>query len=133
MSDLYHYVGGDLSQSATGDLLKVEGSTQGQQRVLRRLLSNPALLDSNGNVLVSGDYIFHPDYGAGLPRMVGDTVNIPKIRGVIRGQMLLEAAVAKNPEPAITVTEIPGGVAVSIQYVDAQTRGTVVLGFEVNR
>ena len=78
MSDLNHFYGGDLSLSATGDILKVDGSTQGQQRVLRRLLTNPALMDSSGKVTVVGDYIWHPTYGAGLPRMVGDTVDIPK-------------------------------------------------------
>jgi len=95
MSDLNHFYGGDLSLSATGDILKVDGSTQGQQRVLRRLLTNPALMDSSGKVTVVGDYIWHPTYGAGLPRMVGDTVDIPKITGVIRGQLLLEACVAR--------------------------------------
>jgi hypothetical protein len=133
MSDLNHYFGSDLALSATGDLLKVDGTTQGQQRVLRRLLTNPALLDANGNVTVQGDYIFHPSYGAGLPRMVGDTVNIPKIMGVIRGQILLEAAVARNPEPIIKVTEIQGGVSVYIHYNDAQTGKPVALSFDVNR
>lgn len=133
MSDLYHYFGGDLAQSATGDLLKVDGTTMGQQRVLRRLLSNPALKDANGNVTVSGDYIFHPEYGAGLPRMVGDTVDIPKIKGVIRGQMLLESVVSQNPEPVVNVEEIPSGVSVYIQYNDKQTKKTAVLSFEVNR
>jgi len=133
MSDLHHYFGGDLTLSATGDLLKVDGTTQGQQRVLRRLLTNPAAFDSNGNVTVSGDYIFHPNYGAGLPRMVGDTVNIAKIKGVIRGQILLEASVARNPEPIITVTEIQGGVSVYIHYNDAQTGKPVALSFDVNR
>ena len=30
--------------------MKVDGTTQGQQRVLRRLLTNPAAFDKNGNV-----------------------------------------------------------------------------------
>lgn len=133
MSDLNHTFGGDLAQSATGDLLKVDGSNQGMQRVLRRLLTNPAALDSNGNVTAPGDYIFHPTYGAGLPRMVGDTVNLAKIRGAIRGQILLEACVSRNPEAIIKVTEIQGGVSVYIHYNDAQTGKPVALAFDVNR
>ncbi|PUA19573.1 phage tail protein [Glaciimonas sp. PCH181] len=133
MSDLNHYIGGDLSLSATGDFLKVDGTIQGQQRVLRRLLTNPATLDSNGNVIVPADYIFHPAYGAGLPRMVGDTLNIPKIRALIRGQIFLEACVSKNPEPIITVTAIQGGVSVYIHYNDAITGKPVALAFDVNR
>lgn len=133
MSDLNHYFGGDVSQSATGDLLKVDGTTQGVQRVLRRLLTNPALLDASGNVIAAGDYIFHPDYGAGLPRMVGDTVDVAKIKGAIKGQILLEQAVARNPAPTIDVMEITGGVSVSIRYNDAQTGAPAALDFDVNR
>lgn len=133
MSDLYHYFGSDLSLSPTGDLLPVDGSTQGSQRVLRRLLTNPAQKDASGNVTAPGDYIFHPDYGAGLPRMVGDAVNIAKIKGVIRGQILLEASVARNPDPVITVSEIQGGVSVYIHYNDAQTGKPVALAFNVNK
>lgn len=133
MSDLNHTFGGDLALSTTGDIAKVDGSAMGIQRILRRLLTNPALLDSSGNVSAPGDYIFHPNYGAGLPRMVGDTVNLAKIRGAIRGQILLESCVARNPEAIIKVTEIPGGVSVYIHYNDAQTSKPVALAFDVNR
>lgn len=133
MSDLSHYFGGDLSQSSTGDLLKVDGTEEGVQRVLRRLLTNPALIDADGNTLIQGDYIFHPDYGAGLPRMVGDTVDIPKIKGRIQGQMFLEACVARSPAPIITVTEIQGGVSVDIRYNDAQAGAPAALAFDVTK
>jgi len=133
MSDLNHYFGGDLSQSATGDLLKIDGTTQGVQRLLRRLLTNPALTDSSGNVIAAADYIFHPEYGAGLARMVGDVVDIAKIKGAIRGQMLLESVVARTPAPVINVVEIQGGVSVSVRYNDALTDTPVALDFDVNR
>lgn len=133
MSDLNHFYGNDLTLSPTGDFSQVTGTNQGLQRVLRRLLTNPAVVDSNGNVQVAGDYIFHPDYGAGLPRMVGDVVNIPKIRAIIRGQMFLEACVSRNPEPIITVTAIQGGVSVYIHYNDALINKPVALSFDVNR
>ena len=54
MSDISHQWGSDLSIGPTGDFALVSGAILGQQRVLRRLLTNP------------GDYIWHPDYGAGL-------------------------------------------------------------------
>ncbi|PHV13716.1 phage tail protein [Janthinobacterium sp. BJB303] len=133
MSDLNHYFGGDLSQSSTGDLLKVDGTEEGVQRLLRRLLTNPALIDADGNTLIPGDYIFHPDYGAGLPRMIGDTVDIPKIKGRIQGQMFLEACVARSPAPVITVTEILGGVSVDIRYNDALTGAPAALAFDVTK
>lgn len=121
MNDLYHYLGNDLVTSATGDLLPVDGTAKGQQRVLRRLLTNP------------GDYIFHPTYGAGLPKMIGDTLDISKITALIRSQIFLEAAVAKTPEPQIKVSAIPNGVSCSIRYVDSVTKKQAALSFNVDR
>ena len=119
MIDLWHYYGGDLAQSATGDLLGVDGTVKGQQRILRRLLTNP------------GDYLWHPDYGAGLPAKVGDVFDAAKIRALIRGQILLEAAVARSPEPVIDVQQIPSGLSVNIQYNDAPSGARQTLSFNV--
>src|SRR5581483_995049 len=55
LNDVFHYWGNDVSLSNTQDLLLVSGTVMGQQRVLRRLLTNP------------GDYLFDPNYGGGLP------------------------------------------------------------------
>ncbi len=54
MYDLSHQWGDDLTVGPTGDMALVTGSVFGQQRVLRRLMTNP------------GDYIWQLDYGAGL-------------------------------------------------------------------
>ncbi len=121
MNDLYQYFGDDIGASATGDLLPVAGIERGQQRILRRLLTNP------------GDYIFHPEYGAGVPRLVGETVDIQKIRALIRGQVLLEDSVARMPEPEVIVKPIQGGVSCTIRYVDAVAKAPAVLSFNVNR
>ena len=59
--------------------------------------------------------------------------NIPKIKGLIRGQVLLEDAVARIPEPVIGVTAITNGVAVSIRYTDAPSGKPVALSFNVNK
>lgn len=123
LSDLYHYIGGDLSATASGDALPVDTTERGQQRILRRLLTNP------------GDYIFHPDYGAGLPQWIGRNADLGELRALIRGQIMLEDAVAKTPEPTITVVPVPnsagGGFAVSIAYVDAATGKPAALSFNV--
>jgi hypothetical protein len=121
MNDLHHYFGNDLSASITGDLQTVDGTTKGQQRVLRRLLTNP------------GDYLFHLQYGAGLGSMVGSVTDPAKIKALIAGQILLEDCVAKVPAPVIQVTAIPNGVAVNIQYTDSATKSAQVLSFDVNR
>ncbi|WP_028534226.1 hypothetical protein [Paludibacterium yongneupense] len=119
MIDLYHYVGSDLSKSPSGDLKPVTGLERGKQRVLRRLMTNP------------GDYIFHPDYGAGLGRKVGDIVNVKEWKALILGQMLLESCVAADPEPTVDVKVIEGGASVFIQYTDSGTGETAALSFDV--
>lgn len=133
MSDLYHYWGNDLSVSASGDLLGVDGTELGQQRVLRRLLTNPAAAGQNGAPGLPGDYLFHLDYGAGLPRHVGQVVDVSKIRALIRSQLFREDAVARLPAPEIDVISISGGVSISIRYNDAQTKKPVFLSFDVNQ
>lgn len=125
LADLDQYIGADLTPSATGDLQTSTDTLRGQQRVLRRLLTNP------------GDYIFHPDYGAGLPRYVGRTADVPKIKALVRGQMLLEDAVARNPAPIVDVTPIPsadgGGFAIAVRYTDAPSGQPVSLTFSVGK
>ncbi len=133
MYDLNHYVGSDLVLSDTGDLAVVTASDRGLQRVLRRLLTNPPQTDVSGKVVSTGDYLWHQDYGAGVPGHVGRNVDTPGIKALIRGQMLLEAAVAKSPDPVITVTPIDTGISVDVQYNDAVTGAQQFLSFDVNR
>lgn len=121
MNDLSHYIGSDLNLSITGGLQLVDGTMKGQQRVLRRLLTNP------------GEYMFHPNYGAGLGALVGSVSDVAKITALIRGQILLEQAVARVPAPEITVSAITNGVSVYIRYTDAVSRAAQVLSFNVNR
>ena len=124
MNDVFHIWETDLTTSATGDLAFVSGSTLGQQRVLRRLLTNP------------GDYIWHTDYGAGLGGFVGTPANETHITATIRSQIFREAAVARTPEPAIDVQVSPAGalstVYVNIQYTDSLSGETQMLTFSVS-
>jgi hypothetical protein len=116
MADVSHVVGFDLTLSPTGDLAAVSNANLGQQRVLRRLLTNP------------GDYIWNLAYGAGLPRMVGDISLPTAIRGLITSQMLQEPSVAQSPLPQITVSsDNAGTVYAYVQYADATTGTSQVL------
>lgn len=121
MNDIDHFIGGDIAVSGTADVNVATALTASQQRVLRRLLTNP------------GDYPWHPDYGAGLPAEVGKLADERRIRGLIQAQIFKEEVVLQNPPPVITVSTIVGGVAVRIQYADAQTGQIAVLAFDVNR
>ena len=121
MPDLWHQFGSDLAVGATGDLASVTGALEGQQRVLRRLLTNP------------GDYIWQPGYGAGLGQFVGSPATATQIRAVVRSQIFKEAAVARTPEPIVEVTANPAGtVYVYIRYADAASGTTQILSFSVD-
>ena len=121
MSDLSHYVGGDLAVSPTGDLAIASDSLEGQQRVLRRLLTN------------AGDYIWHPTYGAGLPGEIGKKMDVRRVRGIVRSQIFKEAIVSHSPDPNIIVTPFYGGMSAQIQYNDNLTKKPVSLSFDINQ
>lgn len=118
-ADLAHWFGQDLNASASGDILTVNGTARGQQRVLRRLLTNP------------GDYIWEPTYGGGLAAKIGEPFSAPAMVALIRSQMALESVVARDPAPIINVAQVSNGFYVQIQYVDSDTGETVPLNFTV--
>lgn len=124
LADLYHWFGQDLNADNTGDAQVVTGTLRGEQRVLRRLLTNP------------GDYIFHPEYGGGLPAFIGQPVSIGKITGVVRSQLALEAVVSKSPPAVVNVSQSSSdftAFTVSISYTDAFTQTPVALTFTVEK
>lgn len=124
ISDLYHWYGGDQQISNGGDLLTVSGTVRGEQRVLRRLLTNP------------GTYLFEPTYGAGLPSYIGKTLDIAKIQALCISQMLLEdAVVAKSPAPVVKISQSVNdftSISVVISYNDQPSNAPVVLQFTVS-
>jgi len=123
VSDLSHQWGSDLLIGPTGDLATASGTQLGQQRVLRRLLTNV------------DDYIWQLTYGAGLARLIGQPGSAMAIGALIRSQIFKEAAVARTPEPVIDVQVSPDGapstVYVHIRYVDAAGGQTQSLSFSV--
>jgi len=121
MPDLAHFWGEDLTASASGDVLLVDGDDLTIERIIRRLMTT-----------VQG-YIWHLDYGAGVPAQIGSTLNLDLVRSVIRAQMSLEASVARSPAPTITVTEILNGLSVYILFHSAKTGQQATLSFDVNK
>lgn len=110
MPDLFHVFGSDLAVGATGGLAVAVEPDFTRQRILRRLLTNP------------GDYIWHPDYGAGLGRFVGQPEQPLRLAAIVRRQIALEAGVAQTPAPEISVAgQVDGSLFLSISYVDAAT------------
>ena len=114
-----HYFASDLALSATGDLLPADGIEEGKQRILRRLLTNP------------GDYLWHPEYGAGLPSYIGRPLDQPVLETLIKGQMYAEGGVSQDPEPEIVLQAIPNGISVRIAYIALPAELPVYLNFDV--
>lgn len=121
MPDVFHFWGQDLTESATGDVLLVDGDDLTTQRIIRRLMT-----------AVQG-YIWHLDYGAGVPAQVGAPLNLDLVSSIIRSQIALESTVARTPAPTISVTEILNGVSVTILFYSAKTGQQATLSFDVNR
>ena len=105
--------GADLSVGPGGDINVASVQTSLQQRVVRRLLTNP------------GSYIWHTDYGAGLGGYVGKPYSPGNIEGTILNQLLLEPLVASTPRPTVQVNQSPAGsfssTSVTVQYQAAGT------------
>lgn len=116
--DASHTWGKDLAWDATGDLLATSGSEEGRQCVLRRLLTVPL------------GYIWAPEYGAGLPLLVGEVHGPIRSEAISRQQMLLERAVSQDPPPTVTAEgDELGRLTLRIGYVDADTAEPVAIGF----
>ena len=118
MYDIFHEWGTDLTVGSGGDLALATGSQIINQRICRRLLTNP------------GDYIWNLDYGGGLGQFVGLPANNADIEAVILNQLLLETAVPTTPTPQVTTTiaDVANGyVVANITYADANTQQSVTL------
>ena len=139
MTDIAHFWSNDLQASPAGDLALVQplsaenistlnGNDEGTQRIYRRLMTGDA---RNGSL--SGEDIFAPEYGGGVPETIGDVMNPAAIQGKVLTQMYQEQAVARTPVPAITFTfDLPGSAFVDIKYINAQTGLPVSLTFDPN-
>lgn len=112
--------GSDIEISAAGGLAEVAGVPRSQQRILRRLLTNP------------GTYIFHPDYGAGLGAWVGAQADLRKLKATIKEQLFLEESVSRTPVPVVSITQNFRTLNVQITYVESETNRQTALSFSVD-
>jgi hypothetical protein len=119
-SGMSHYFGNDASVSASGDLLTSTGNILANQRILRRLMTNP------------GSMLYHPEYGGGLGLFVGKVANAQVIKATILAQMQLEASVDQTTTPTVQVQVTTNGyVYVAVAYIYALTGEASSLSFKV--
>lgn len=133
MPDVSHIWGNDLTFGPTGDLVMVDYPDLATQRIIRRLMTRGYQIAGVNVAGETGEYIWHPEYGAGVPQRIGQAASLSVISSVINSQILQEASVAKAPPPSITVTPILNGVIVAISYTDANTGKQTRLSFNVNQ
>jgi len=110
--DVYLEWQGDFQADSSGDLFTVEGDVEVRQRLERRLFT--AVLG----------YVWHPEYGAGLPQKIGSTLSVAQIQSICSAQLALEASVAPFPPAQLKVEASPNDpslIGISIQYWDAAT------------
>lgn len=110
----------DFVVSANGGLGLVDGIRLSNQRIIRRLCT-----------AVQG-YVWHLDYGAGLLQRIGRPGRVTQIASIVRAQIALEATVAAQPSPTITVdedTDNLGTFIITIKYTESATGEPVTLSF----
>lgn len=118
--------GSDLSIGPTGDIAVAPVPDEIQHRIIRRLLTN------------SGDYVWHPGYGAGLGAYVGRPFSPRPVESAVLYHIKYETLVRSSPMPKVVAGAVtdqsPSTAAITIQYsTDDMPVGTfATLGLRVS-
>lgn len=121
MSDASLVWRGDLSANPVGDIATCSHSELSQQRLLRRLLTN------------AGDYLWYPEYGAGLAQFIGLPCDTSAIKARIRSQIFADGTILTTPEPIIDVqNSADGSIYVQIRYIEMDSGVVQTVSFAVS-
>lgn len=121
MPDLSLFWNDDLSVAVGGDLALVDQVPLSNQHIIRRLLT------------AARSYIWHLDYGAGLPQRIGRPARALEIQSLVTAHINLEPSVARLPVPKVSVNPsatLRGAFIVTINYVEAGTNAQRALTFD---
>ena len=123
--------GQDLVLNASGTLATVSGWPQVRERIIRRLLTNPAQTLPDGS-LTAADYIFDTSYGVGGGALVSQNPTqawITALQQRIAAAVLSDVAADPGWNPQVTVTAPAANtleVFVGVQLSNTQ-QGTLSL------
>lgn len=112
--DMDHLFGEDVSVTPSGDIAVVSNHSRTIQRVIRRLLT--AQTSQAGTA-----YPWQPEYGAGLPQMIGqENIDPGRVQAIVLSQLLIEPTVSRTPLPTIaaTSTGANGIISINVNYTD---------------
>lgn len=137
MADIALEWGSDFYVSETGDLAVVDQADELRQRVIRRLLTNSAVLDTvRGLVSTMPDNLFEPTYGGNARAYVDATVT-PELIGRI--EYLLRQQLTQEPQcdvlnSTVQVDFLKDSASIVVSANIAMRSGAVVAiqGFEVS-
>ena len=121
MPDLSLWWNDDLSLAPNGDLALVDQVPLSNQHIIRRLMS------------AAKSYIWHLEYGAGLPQRIGRPARATDIQSLVAAHIYLEPSVARIPVPTVTVAPSPtiqGAFVITIKYIEAATNAQRALTFD---
>lgn len=121
MSDMYLPWGGDVSFASNGDYRLTTLKELAEQRVSRRIMSNPAKRNAAGSIVRRGDDITNPDYGVGAGEAVDSVFS-----GNDRAYYEAKARAAVLAEPS----SVDVSVAPTITFEEFPTQGLRIMTVE---
>jgi len=133
MSDLSLDWGQDLLIDESGDFAVASGTTELQQRLVRRFLTNASDVEANV-VNAVGDYIFDTSYGGNARRYVDSLIGpgtLAEIRNRLLDQINQEAGVSQTNPPQISVSQVANGVLVDCAVTAANGQVTLIPQLEI--
>ena len=126
--------GGDLVLNQYGSVQMATGWDEVRQRITRRLLTIPRLKLQSG-LEVPPEYIFHPNYGIGLGRRIGEPASQQfkqRVERAVREAVLIDQGVDVTRPPGISINIRPDHIVELdiVVYLKDKTAGTISLAIE---
>jgi hypothetical protein len=126
----------DFQVTPSGSLQLAVGWDEVRQRIIRRVVTNPAQQLPDGTT-TTPDYVFHPDYGIGLGAMVDQDVNddfLRKVEGKITRGILQDASVtATSTPPSIQFYRPSPDTLWAVASVEATGTGPGIIQFAISK
>jgi len=135
MTTLFLEWNDDLKVTPSGSLQLAIGWDEVRQRIIRRVITSAAQEIPDGTLTLP-DYIFHPDYGIGLGKLVGQNFNdelLRRLEGKITQGILLDSAVETSQPPSITFYRTTPDTLLINASVNVIGSGPGVIQFVISR